>query len=484
MDREKTIRPDRPQRESTRREFLKACGVAPFILCGVKAAPARARPRVIVLLVMDTVRADRMGYAGYRRNTTPFLDKLAARSGVFDQVYATSCWTVPSHGSLFSGLYPIQHGAHMEHLHLDTGFPTLAELLGEAGYRTVGVTENQTVSGAAGFSRGFDDFVERDWKIGGDPDVTLQRVTKMIRGFESGGEPLFLFVNLMAAHAPYDSAGPFKDCFVSDPAYKGRPVVANTRHWLEGKIAYTDEELVHLAEHYDEEVRFVDSQVERIVTALEEAGLYRDAVLCVTSDHGESLGEHGMLGHQLCLYETLVRVPLLLRAPWIEKPTRYRAPYSLLDVTPSLLSAAGIDPAAYELEGVQLPPLSGTDPEHYARPILMQYFEPYYFTRAEYEQEWSSERLLKYKRRLKALRRGDFKLIEGSDGSRELYHLGLDADESKNLATDEKHRMVLDRMDAALRDMETRLSPRGGGKGLSTEDRQEMEERMRALGYI
>jgi hypothetical protein len=303
-----------------------------------------AHARNVVLVVIDTLRADRLGVYGYRtRPTSPFLDALALSSDVYRNAYATTSWTVPSMATMFTGLLPEQHGVVSYGVPLPGQLPLLAERFRARGYATTAVVSNYLIDVPGGFSRGFDRFalLSRITAQTGAPspvwcdmllllahtttkagaasvvDETFRAVAEAPKG-----RPLFLYVHLLDPHHPPDAPR-------SQVTGNWRPLPAE---------AGLDEKW---SVEYDREIRYVDDQLERLVHHL-DATLGRDTLLVIVSDHGEQLGEEGKRGHGNNLDETVMRVPLLVR--WGGVGRQVHGPFSLTQLG-ALVESEAVRPA-------------------------------------------------------------------------------------------------------------------------------------------
>ena len=292
---------------------------------------------LILLIVMDTVRADHMSLCGYERPTTPFLAKLASEqanvSYTCDGV-APGTWTVPSHTSFFTGLDVPDHGNDSMGLRFGEAIPTLAEILSERGYKTMLMSANPTLSASSGLQRGFDligvaETLDR-WrgpKVPSTLEVALRRVKP--------DQPLFLVVNLIDAHDPYPEIPPEVDWLVPRkqlPLYV-HDTEQNQRYhrYLRGELspvqARAYEEAIR--DGYDYGISQADLNIERIFTVLRRNGRLKDGFRAViTSDHGEFLGEHGLLRHGCYTYEPVTRVPVLFFDPGLDAPVPLPSPLS------------------------------------------------------------------------------------------------------------------------------------------------------------
>lgn len=461
-------------------------------------APGPRRPD-IVLVVLDTLRADHLPVYGYDRATAPNLDTLAAESTVYENAHAASSWTLPSHASIFTGLYPIAHRAHHEHRMLDLSYETLAEALQGAGYRTNAVVSNAMLARTRQLDQGFDHYLEtwrglfgehpklfpgletkESWKDVEDP--IFRRAKRQLRPeadensyFQfrrivrdeprTGNEPDFVFVNLVGVHSPYDSSGPFHDRFVRNPSLR-----LEENSWAEyyaGRIDFSQEQLDHFVDLYDAEILHVDYVVGRMVEDLKAAGRWEDTLFVVTSDHGENLGDHGHVSHVFSLNETLTRVPLLVHyPPRFPAGVRIATPVLLVDLFPTLLAAAGVDPGAHAVDGRLLPRSPSDAPP--ARPLFAEYYYPWENIRFMMKVfQGDVPGVARWERRLRSVTEGDLKLVWGSDGRNELYDLARDPDERNDLIDDPDRAAS---RDALLRRLDAFVADHGGRTPISRFD--------------
>jgi choline-sulfatase len=296
------------------------------------------RPNIVVILI-DTVRRDHFPFYGYSRDTAPFLTSLAARAVVFDQAYSTSGWTSPATASLFTSLYPFQHGViagiqrqreeQFKFHRLPRGVETMAQALKRAGYATYAISDNIHVSPLTGFDPGFDAFESASDASA----VAVNKRAKKWRGEMQARAPYFLYLHYLDPHEPYLPRAPWYDEFYRD----SRPALSRR-----------DFEAAH-----DSEIRFVD---EKIAGLFQEFGWEKDTVVVVTADHGEEFGDHGYAGHAHTLHAELVNVPLLVYRGGTYGPKRVPAAVSVIDVLPTLREVVGL-PEDPRNEGESLVPL-------------------------------------------------------------------------------------------------------------------------------
>lgn len=456
---------------------------------------ARGRPD-LVLVVLDTLRRDQLStWADLDGGEvpTPHLTALAEAGARFDQAWSASPWSVPSHASLFSGQLPSGHGATADHLWIDQDLPLLAGELQALGYRTVALSANPWVSPATGLTRGFEQaegaggsvlFESRLilYRILGEPlfgqgDKGAQRVVERTAQVlaDPDPRPLFLFVNLAEAHAPYwriPRAARRQGGAGDGAARRTSLRVLEAQHHA---VPLDPEHAQTALRSYGAAVRYVDSMLGELVALLAE-----DAVVVALADHGELFGEHGIWGHGRGLYRPLLQVPMVLRAPGRVAPgTRVADPVSLVDVAPSLLAVAGGDPGVLEPDGELLwPLLAGVPAPH--RVLRAEHAAPNFHVRG-----------------LRALGRSDeadaidvdrwtvirppWRYERDSRGAQLLYHLAADPDELRDRSDDPEASGVLVELSAALdgRDVVPAESDSDEPPTLSPAVR----ERLRALGY-
>ncbi len=293
--------------------------------CGsrtAQVAPAAAVPRHVVLITIDTLRADRLGCYGARDVETPNMDRLALEGALASEASVQAPLTRPSHVSIFTGLYPAQHGIRDNISRaLGPDVPTMAEAFKAAGFETAGFVSSIVLSAQSGLARGFDEFSDR-FDLGADArdearflDILEKRgdiaVGDAIRWLEGRAQKrTFVWVHLYDPHAPYEPPEPYAS------RYADRP--------------------------YDGEVAWSDELVGRLDAALTRLGTRDQTLTVLTADHGEGLGEHGEAVHGFFLYESTIRVPLLLRGPGIVPGTRVSVATQSVDLLPTVLDLAGV----------------------------------------------------------------------------------------------------------------------------------------------
>jgi arylsulfatase A-like enzyme len=338
-----------------------ALALTASLILGLNAcAPAEtdAGPPNVILLCLDTVRADHLGCYGYdARPTTPALDDLAGRSTVYLDTSAASGWTKPSVPSFMTGTYPAQHGVYQGSSSGPAGLGsdilpeasvTIAEAFQAAGYATGGFVRNAQLRPGQGIEQGFDTYQDR----AGDAREIRWRGLDWLdelaaRGDRQRGRPFFLYLHYLDAHWPYpvpdEYATRFTDAetialFRGDDWKKLRDRVNH------GETELSAEQIAGLVALYDGSLRYIDDQFALLLRGLKERGLGDNTIICVVSDHGEEFMEHGRIGHGHGLYENLLQVPWILHVPGREA-RRITEPASLVDLFPTLLAAAGLPPS-------------------------------------------------------------------------------------------------------------------------------------------
>lgn len=385
-----------PQRPagSGRRVVIAIFVAAACVIAGA-ALYLRRGPPSIVLITIDTLRADRLGAYGRSPSITPKLDALAARGVVFEKAWTTAPLTVPAHATLLTGLLPPKHGLRVNRPPTtlpptdQRRFFTLAEVLRDQHYATGAfVSASVLRSDVTGFAAGFDVYDEVPRAAGGSlhdserPGRGEETVSRALAWAGSASGPVFLWVHLFDPHAPYDA-----------PAGWG----AGPEHVADAK-------------GYDAEVAYADHCVGQLLDGLEKAGL-GDAVIAVVADHGEGLGDHGEASHGYLLHEATLRVPLVFSAPGLP-PARRTGPVSIVDVFPTLLALAG-HPVPPQVNGAPLFGRGTTDAAD--RTVYAESLYPWHACR------WAQEF---------ALRRGDRKLVLA--GARRMtFDLGGDPSEQR-----------------------------------------------------
>ncbi len=467
-----------------RRGLRGGAALAAWLALGIQACGGAPPARVVVLVSLDTTRADHLGAYGGRA-LTPELDAFAAEAIVFESAATPATVTLPAHVSMFTGTWQTRHGAPRNGYTVNEANRMLPERLAEAGFRSVGVSAAVALSSLLGFDQGFDVWDQDPERLAGHAVANrearrAEQITdaalEQIAAFE--GEPLFLFVHYVDPHLPYDPPEPWRSMYgpVGDLVGTQEVVAA---YWsgaaAPDRATGPDETERALARLYAGEVSYLDHHVGRLFRGLRERGLYDRALIVVTSDHGETFWEHpDRWSHGFSAYETLVHVPLLIRLPGGERGgARVSEVVSLVDLSPTVLEHLGL---------VRPPDLDGRS--------LLPLLRGEAFERGPVFSEGPQPRS---PRRPRSVRSGRWKyLVRGQHA--ELYDLASDPEETRNLLeTDEVPAGRAEELAAALEAWQAAASPlpsryfpreKPRREDPQARDRRAMWEQLRALGYL
>jgi len=420
--------------------------------------------RPIILVTIDTLRADHLGTYGYSRDTSPNLDALASRAVVFERAYSTAGTTLPAHVSLFSSLYPLQTGVVKNGASVAPSSERTAGLLQEElkalGYETAGFVSATPVKAKSGLAAGMDVWAEPGR---GEPSRRASETTdRALAWLETRDtEAFFLWVHYFDPHQPYEPPSEYADLFAADDIL----VEFQRDRGLSADEATT---LAPVNSAYDGEIRFVDAQFARLLAALHDADWYDEATIVVTADHGEGLGQHDRLGHGRVYGETL-RVPLIIKFPgqFELHGTRRTEPVSLVDIVPTLVETLGLDVTeefVAQFEGTNVFRSSSRNRSLYAQRTFRS--RP---------AAWGPGKKF-------VLLEGRWKLHDSTEAADELYDLRRDPHELENVI--EQNPDVRDRMQQRLARTLRRFS--GAQRRLSNGEEipDEILQELRALGYI
>jgi arylsulfatase A-like enzyme/cytochrome c-type biogenesis protein CcmH/NrfG len=390
------------------------------------------RARHVVLITIDTLRADHLGAYGYTRARTPNLDALARGGALFDRAYAAAPITLPSHATLLTGRYPPGHGARDNGVRISASVPTLADALKARGFSTAAFVAAFPLDHQFGLNRGFDVYGDR-LPRGADGRPASERPASQVvddaiawlrsRDAESRiphpESHIFLWLHLFDPHAPY-----------GDPS-SGRSAI----------------------DRYDDEIATVDREIGRLLDAVGPARA--QTLVVVAGDHGEAFGEHGEYAHSIFVYDTTLRVPLVMSGPGVRAGARIGDPVTLADVAPTVMRLAG--GAFADADGIDLSPAIG-GAAIARRELYAESFAPLV------EFGWAP---------LRSVRSGPWKFVAAPKP--ELFDVAKDPDEQVNLAAAQP---------TVVRDLETRVSRYSGASLPTTASANaEAAERLRALGY-
>jgi len=491
----------------------------------------KSKPNII-LIVMDTVRADHLSCYGYHRKTSPNIDKLAEQGVLYEKAFTTAEWSPPSHASIFTGKYPSYHRVLGKNLLLNNENTTIAEILAHHGYQTICVTRNDLIGYETNLSKGFQEYIlslpTKSYKFilpnlknlfktmiyGRDQNtyLTLEIVKKVLKNQRRSNKPFFLFINFLNCHARYDPPRPFKERFcngfkesklylidfflmktfgrttekINDSnldIQKIRYAATNYGQFsfMSGDLDISNKEWDIIKSWYDGEISYLDHHIGQFITFLNEEDLLNDTLLIITSDHGENFGEHGLASHHFCLYDSLLHVPLILIYPdLIPKRKRISNIVSLVSIFPTILDLLNIKGYRNNIQGKSLAPFENR--------------EIYDFICAECGKSVSAanvgknsplqkfrDKIQKFDVGFKCIRTEEYKYILSSNGKEELYNLQDDPYERVNLASKypEKVKYLRDLLEKTLD-----ISFFGSEEFPNNKYRKEIIGRLKSLGYI
>lgn len=322
---------------------------------GCFMAAQAQEPHGIILISLDTLRADHLGCYGYHRNTSPSIDAFSRESVVFENAAVQSPWTLPSHMSIMTSLYPSFHGVVKKSSRLPDNRVTLAQLLRKGGYQTAAFTDGGNVGSVFGFNRGFD-LYEDEW-IG--IAETVPKAKEWLD--ENGSKPFFLFIHCYDIHSPYNPPPPYNGLF-HDFIYTGNlvpstPTLLSTANKKKDELNITDEDIRHFIALYDGGIRYTDEQIGDLLSYLRSLRLYDKSLIIITSDHGEEFMEHGAFSHWQLYYRPNLHVPLIMHIPgYPKKEIRINQLVQSIDLLPTILDIAEL-PAYPAAQGTSLLPL-------------------------------------------------------------------------------------------------------------------------------
>ena len=381
-------------------------------------------PNVLVMLV-DTLRADHLGLYGYERPVSPNLDRFGEQSLVFDRAFSQAPWTQPSVASLMTGLEPLEHGV-IGGVTLHHSFDTNASILQDAGFTTVAISSNPIITRRAGFHVGFEEFLE----------IPEGRAEEMIDLFdhwlaENENAQWFAYLHFLDPHGPFEAPEPFGSRFLPEVQRKELP--------------QGDPDVEDMRARYDGEIQYLDTEFGRLLAILEQRGVLDDTIIIFVADHGEEFNEHGKLFHSEQIYNETVHVPLLLWAPGLVEPGRAPGTVEVRDIMETVLEMLNVRPSSSG-ETRLTAARKGSDQTAFSHTSL-----------GHLEGEDFHE--------IAAVTLGDWKYIRRLDtGDTELYNLGSDPGERRNVLSSHpevaaRYAVLLDQILAKRPPVEERMDP-------------------------
>ena len=467
----------------------------------------------ILILVMDTARAQSLSCYGYQRATSPNLDRLAADSVLYEQAIAPGCWSLPSQMSLLTGLFPSKNGAHELHWSYQHHYPTWPEVLRERGYTTLGISPNSWMSDEFGTTHGFDTYLKM-WQYWSTLPATAEarsrpwiRFAHRLNRFytryafpkrnrarhvnqalynllDNAQEPFFGYVIYWDTHLPYYAHGAHGTRWLPTGVDLEHALRVDRDHlaYHTDQLSMTEADFEILRACYDGALASIDEEIGYLVDRLLRRGILDRTLLIVTSDHGENIGDHRLMSHAYSLHDTLIHVPLIIRYPTgFPRGERVTSHVQLTDVFPTILDVLQVEvpEVRAELQGMSLlgEQIEAADRLAYAEMLAPHPSIQALNRRAGLPEDTPQPR---HDRSLRCIRTLDSKFIWSSDGHHALYDLRQDPSETTNLypeqpeaaATLEKHLMS--------------WQP-PAGLPLSTSEHhmdEDVRQRLRDLGYI
>jgi arylsulfatase A-like enzyme len=469
---------------------LAAAGIA----CHSPRPVTAENPVNVLVIMLDTVRVDRLSTYGYERPVSPHLDALAGEGVRFDRFFSSSSWTLPAHASLFTGLYPARHGATQENLELGREHVTLAERFAQAGYSTFAASSNSVVSEASGLARGYSEFVEAFRpavyeRFGGERHLNRAAFAEFLDE-RPRDHPFFAFLNFVEPHLPYNPPGPVRSRFLREGYAESdveRAVKLRMKDHYLLPAGLPPETLHILSDLYDAEIALLDGHLGSLIDDLRARQLLEGTLIVVLSDHGENLGDHGHLAHVFSIHNTLLHVPLVVRFPDGDLAGTVRADVAeIRDLYPTLLRYCGIP---FEDRGYGRD-LFAPDTGASGAVAVSEYYYPEQVLSIFSKDELTSRagRFDRFRRRLRSAQDDRYKLVWDSTGKRSLFSVASGADEERDLAAEPGYTAIVVRLDGLLLDA---LGPpedltrdetlRGFDDRIEDE---ELIEQLRALGYV
>ncbi len=321
------------------------------ILAGLGCSVNRSSLPNIILISIDTLRADHLGCYGYERDTSPTLDSLAAAGTMYTRCQAQAPHTTPAHATIWTGLSVISHGAGYHNgsdYGLDPELPTIATMLKDNGYVTLGMVNVTILNNDFGFASGFDYF---SWHPNGEARAgeTVDEYLEWLDDNQGNPNPVFAMIHLYDVHIPFNPPAPYDKAFTEN----GSEGITNWEADPETGALLTPEVTPHLIDLYDGEILWTDSQLSRLFSELRNRGLAENTLIIVVADHGEEFLEHNGWGHSHALWQEMLHVPLIISGPGIPEGFIDDLPTGQFDILPTIMDYLDI-PVLTQVDGVSL----------------------------------------------------------------------------------------------------------------------------------
>lgn len=440
---------------------ILSCWIA--IATGCSSEPPPALPNLI-LIVIDTLRADHLGCYGYEHDTSPNIDKFADSGVLFQNAYCQMPTTGPSHASIFTSKHPRSHGVLKNGWVLSDTFPTIAQILKENGYTTAAVVSSFALASKFGFSKGFDFYDEKltlegstmsileQWEghamTGGfdqRADLATQKAVRWIQ--QNDKKPFFLWVHYFDPHSPYAPPEPYEKKFIKNADNGTDRIIAK----------------------YDGEIKFVDEEVGKLLNVIKKKRLDPNTLIIIISDHGEGLGQHNWLAHGMFLYDEQMRIALMMSFPnVIPRGIEIDSLVQTIDILPTVLHLMGLE-YKEDFSGNSLVKMIQNPGDSSSHPVFLE--------RRRYGPSSILHAMAPGNKF--ALRDGNMKYIWApEEGTEELYNLAADPAELKNIVN--RHRETADKMRDMIEEWKKGEADTKHEQSIDEETRKKLE----ALGYV
>ena len=440
----------------------------------------------IVLITIDTLRADHLGYHGYPRETSPFIDELARNGTVFQRAFSSMATTAPAHASIFTSLYPIQHNVLKNGHRLNDAVPTMAELLSTMNYSTAGFVSAYPLFKHANVDQGFDVFDQPILEQGTlyrKADRTMDSVTKWLAQREST-EKFFLWIHLYDPHTPHQPPKAFLRKFTKQPKETRESFARFLLDEHHVDLNYYNENIenmLRVIDAYDSEILFVDSEIRRVYKDLREKGFGPHTLWIITSDHGEGLGNHRWLRHGKHIYNEQIHVPLIFYfssgsfpASSVEQLVEH------IDILPTVIELVGgeIGNQVQPVQGSSLVPLLSTDGRIF--PAKYAFSQRRNFDGVKQPREIIPEKTNYEEGDKYSLQNSEYKYIHRTQGTDEFYDIREDPYEVNNIvgSNPEIENSMREKILLKIK----KLTQAARSKPASV-DKQTLEK-LRSLGYV
>ena len=450
----------------------------------------------IILMVMDSARHDHMPLYGYSKNITPNIDEFAKDAAVFENAFTTSNWTLPTHASIFTGLYPSQHNVNAMDSILGKDIPTIAGILQKEGYETISVIMNPWLGKGFGLDKGFsvvDDVAEKR------NNFFVKVYYKLLKTFGFLGraflinyiakkhvddclkkeKPFFLFLNYMDAHYKFEPPIPYRSKYlpkgISYGQIKKASVIEHEHN--AGKKAISEQDLDNINLLLDSSIEYLDFEIGRLFNFLKERGIFDNTLIILTSDHGDLFCEHkNWLGHRHFLYEELIRIPLLIRYPKLFGASRTKGIVQITDIFPTILDAVGVKEESKALLGKSL--IKRIKEKDFLKFAIAEQPVAVLDVYKNHHPDFDVTPINSKQRAIRTLK---YEYILSSDGKDELYNIEEDPKETKNLV--EQRKDIRDALKGLMDEWLDKLPKLDKAKS-KEEASEEMKKRLEELGYF